>query len=1830
MSLFNPYKETRLDISLTSVGAALMIAGLILALICGQLALRGLPADAVSLKRSPSEIKRDGTIVPREQIHTEVFRRAFGYARVAHLGGGIMLFGAALVAIGHGGRLYRLVALGVSAAALAVTLPATVKLSTLAVRYSEPPPLVVQSPVEVRAVPHDRLPPDVLQPAGKPRRAARHLQRPPRRQAAPRNLQLSRDSGWFMSLNNVRIVGGNEVEFELDPSGRTDLTLTLRAGAPGASGPLGRPAADPLAVTLEARMLVGAAQVINGLDQPLISVRLSNPADLEKAPGSSPSIRPCPSPSNPVPITGTAICRRLRGEFVPGQTYKLRLLKGLPGEWIHLDKEVTQTVLIPDYTPQLNFADSGRYLSTRGRRTLKLEGVNITHALVTVRQVYDNNLLYFAMRESDRYVRDYGSHVRGLMGPASTLKLAPKLARNKPGAFPLDLSGVITNGLRGVYWVSVSSTDEEREPDEYSEYSESGDGASLAARLVVVSDLGLSVKKTPSGLLVWVTSLSTGNAVTGVTVRAYSVSNQELGDAVTGPDGIVQIPLDPKADATAEAYVITAAAPGDLTFLAMETTRVDIPGGQDGDPLLRKGYEAFLYSDRGVYRPGETAHIRAIVRDSRRGAPEPFPLELRVIRPDGREAAKAPSKTSPLGATGFDHRFDPAGPVGAYSVQAFVPGGKEPIGSLSLQHEEFVPPQIVVKMPLDTARVSTGEVFQVTTTASHLFGSPAAGLALRQTLSIKPAPFAPAGWEDHVFGDPQRNFSNIYTDPEEGELDENGGSVIEREVKVGNLPPASLVAILVSTVIDGTGRPASAFGRKPVDPVPFYIGVKAGEGNWVAGRPRAVDLAAVSPAGVVTNAGPLSARLEKVLWNTVLERGDNGGYTYVSKATREKVWTRDVALTGGRAKFEFDVATAGSYELSVTAPSGAATRISLYVSNGTAGWQDVNVAKAGQVEVSADVAEAAPGQVVKITGKAPFRGLALVTLESDVIITNAVVTMTGNAFEIPLRIPDTHDSTVYAVVSVVRALQAGDLPGTHRATGLLAIPVHRASEKAAAVIEAPELIRPQTDLVVKVRSPELAGQTAEVTIAAVDEAICMLTDFKTPDILAWLNRPRALAVALFDAFNYLLPEATDELLGRGAKVGGDGDMGLGSRLNPVDARRFRPVALWSGTLLLGPDGTAATTLKVPEFTGKLRVMAVVCGARGMPAPRSPCWCAARSSSSPPFRASPRRATVSTPACASTTSPRAPVNAKWTVSVTGAASLAGAAAGAADLARDAQQNLRIPLVAAATSGVARVTFAAGEGDLRYEETLDLAVRPARSSVVESGAFAVPPGETRSFDWPAGFALPSVRDRLCVAGLPSLSFSGGLEYLFRYPYGCLEQTTSTSFPLLYLVDLAELTDPRGRSREENAARIQSGIARVLSMQLSDGWLALWPSSRDAYPYGSIYAAHFLTEAARAGYEVPQAPFKDLLKAINSSLSSWNDGGATANGFNDQEIAYALYVLALNGQWNEGWSARLEEKKDNLAVSARILNAAAKAVSGRREEAAKMLQAVSPSALAATTPRKLGGSLNSPVQDLSLLLSAWLEVDPANAAVPDLARRLEATQKGGNGWYTTHDNALALMALGKFAARVAADQKAFEADIVIGPAKHAASTAKALSLKPDAALDKVVITNRGPGTAYVSWMRAGIPSAGVEPDNATGLKVTREWLDSTGKPRDPATFRQGDLAVVKVTVDSLGREVDQVAVEDLLPAGLEVENPVFKTSSSLPWLGELMKGPLLHVEHRDDRVLAFSGAFNGQLVFGYQVRAVTPGEFVLPAVSAECMYDPSLRAAKGASRIKAEALK
>jgi hypothetical protein len=255
----------------------------------------------------------------------------------------------------------------------------------------------------------------------------------------PDILQLSpKDSGWTMSLMNPRIVGGNEVEFELDPSGRTELTLALRTGALGASGPIGSLAADPLSLTLEAKMLVGRADgVLNGLDQPLINVRLSNPPDAEKL-ASFIALEPA------MPFTlesGTDYWNannvRIRGEFVPGKTYQVRALKGLPGlNGSTLEKEVTQTVLIPDYPAQINFADNGRYLSTRGRRSLKLEGVNITNAVATVRQVYDNNLLYFAMRESDRYVRDYGSHVRGLMGPASILKLEPKLVSNKPRRLP--------------------------------------------------------------------------------------------------------------------------------------------------------------------------------------------------------------------------------------------------------------------------------------------------------------------------------------------------------------------------------------------------------------------------------------------------------------------------------------------------------------------------------------------------------------------------------------------------------------------------------------------------------------------------------------------------------------------------------------------------------------------------------------------------------------------------------------------------------------------------------------------------------------------------------------------------------------------------------------------------------------------------------------------------------------------------------------------------------------------------------------------------------------------------------------------------------------------------------------------------------------------------------------------------------------------------------------------------------------------------------------------------------------------------------------------------
>jgi hypothetical protein len=317
---------------------------------------------------------------------------------------------------------------------------------------------------------------------------------------------------------------------------------------------------------------------------------------------------------------------------------------------------------------------------------------------------------------------------------------------------------------------------------------------------------------------------------------------------------------------------------------------------------------------------------------------------------------------------------------------------------------------------------------------------------------------------------------------------------------------------------------------------------------------------------------------------------------------------------------------------------------------------------------------------------------------------------------------------------------------------------------------------------------------------------------------------------------------------------------------------------------------------------------------------------------------------------------------------------------------------------------------------------------------------------------------------------------------------------------------------------------------------------------------------------------------------------------------------------------------EMKSGLSYYARLLNATALLVQGEPKRAVPLLQELG---LPGPGERDLGGCFNSPNRNAALLLSAWLDIEPANPAVPKLVQALRKTRVNGY-WGTTQETAMALMALGKYARATKGEVREFKGSITLpgGTTEAFNHTAERVWDFAPGETGAAVLANEGPGLLYYSFETEGVPIDTVDyykrlAGGNRGLKVTREWLDPDGKPLDPAKIRQGDLVVARITLEPNGRAYDNIAIEDLLPAGLEVENPNLDTAQVLPWLTTKFDW-CARRDIRDDRVLLFTRPVSGTSVFCYLARAVTPGRFTVPPVSAECMYDPAVRSVTSQSEM------
>ncbi|HEX3357020.1 MAG TPA: MG2 domain-containing protein, partial [Tepidisphaeraceae bacterium] len=1063
-------------------------------------------------------------------------------------------------------------------------------------------------------------------------------------------------------------------------SGALSLNVRLAAGLSGTSGPLG------LTQMVERSLPISEALFATELNANTpargdVSLRLRFNGDI------TPDIlHPMLSiePKIPFQLNPEYHGVQLVGAFQPATRYAITIAKpSASSDPQKYPRGDTLSVFVPDFPPSLWFEHDAGYLGSRGNRTLLAHAINISDIRVSITRVYDNNLVAWrntGNRFSETLQTDDFAH------PIATNKLHLSTKKNQTHDLQIALDDLLPADAAkdGVYRIQIAADDPKKSlPSETDEDNDEDAGQNSASAVVTLSDIGLSAKRTREGLTVWALSLASAKPLAGVRVRAFSDKNQLLGSATTNADGLATIaPIDPASGENC-AVVIADRASSDLTWLDLRSSQLNF-GNADttGQPYLQKGHEAFVYTDRGVYRPGETVHLRTIVRGPDNSTPPPFPIRWNILRPDLRNWNSTVTKLDADGNASWDLPLPDDLTTGRWTARVSLPGESEIFGSVTFQVEEFIPDRLKATVKLGHADQTDSpprlrladKTIAATIQGDWLFGKPAAGLQTHVVARLDPIPFAPPSWNGWTFGDTADTASVLNEAKPLGHRNEIDTDLLDDHGTAH--APLDLIAMLADTsgqplhtqshrskktepiapttqsssptypgpwkltvsasVLEPGGRGVTSNCQADIDVVDRYIAIQSPDLPPKPGETTPIPVALVAPDGSSSNSdATLDAALYRESWNTTLVYKD-GHYHYDSSRKLDPVGKPIRAtITKGRGEISISPPTSGAYVLRVCdGHNGAITSISFVATFG--GWDDnisredpekldlsllpapplsdalratqpALLAKLRPLILPAMVATTQPtnarktvsdefptDSVAQVLVRSPFAGRLLLSVETDDVISTQVIDMPRSQLLVPIAITGECRPNAYVTATVVRPIDPNAAWRVHRAVGVTRLKIDNTDRRLNIAITAPPEVRPNESLDVRLRITDSTAKpvaNAAIQVAAVDEGICQLTNFVTPDPFNFFFTMRALGVTSADLYSDLMPEVARP--DKTSAIGGDaGNENEDRHRTPISAKRVRPVALVSGILHTDQNGFAQTSFPLPQFVGKLRVMAV--------------------------------------------------------------------------------------------------------------------------------------------------------------------------------------------------------------------------------------------------------------------------------------------------------------------------------------------------------------------------------------------------------------------------------------------------------------------------------------------------------------------------------------------------------------------------------------------------------------------------------------------------------------
>ena len=1343
-----------------------------------------------------------------------------------------------------------------------------------------------------------------------------------------------------------------------------------------------------------------------------------------------------------------------------------------------------------------------------------------------------------------------------------------------------------------------------------------------AACNVFASNLGMIVKRNSlNKLWIAVSNILDTNPVGKAQVTVYNFQLQPIGKGETNGEGFVEI------SSKGTPFIVVAEAEKQKAYVRVvdgeeqSVSRFDV-GGKE----IQKGLKGFIYGERGVWRPGDTLHISFILEDREKRIPDKHPVALEIYNPKGQFYTKMISTQGMNGFYTFDVPTQAGDPTGLWNAYIKVGGTTFHKG---LRIETIKPNRLKINLTLPKILQSTDKNVTIPLASAWLTGATASKLKAKVEMSLSKVNTQFKNYGQYIFNDPATDFTTIKTDVFDGILNAEGKAGVTLKVPAATNAPGMLNATFTTRVFEPGGDASIYTQSIPFSPFVSYVGINLNQpkGKYIeTDKDHVFDIVTVNSQGQPVNRSNLEYKIYRISWSWWWENSDESFGTYINNSSITPVASGKLQTSGGKTTFKFrvDYPSWGRYLVYVKdKDSGHATGGTIYVdwpeSRGRSNKTDPSGIK--MLTFSLDKESYEIGETATAIIPAAAGGRALVSIENGSSVLHREwieVTNEGDTkytFEItPEMAPN-----VYLHISLLQphAQTINDLP--IRMYGIAPVFVTNRQTVLQPQIQMPEVLRPETDFNVTVS--EKSGKPMTYTLAIVDDGLLDLTNFKTPDPWNEFYSREALGIRTWDMY--------DNVLGASAgaysslfSVGGD------ATLKPADAKanRFKPVVKFIGPFYLGKGRQQTHTLKLPMYVGSVRAM-VVAGQDGA------------------YGNAEKTAFVRTPLMLLSTLPRVlsiqeeitvPVNVfameKQVKNVTvslqasgGGVQIEGSHQQSLTFNRPGDQLVFFTLKTGNKTGKATIKLTASGGGQQTKETIEIEVRNPNPIVTLRSSEWIETGQNKELSYQLGSLSANNQIKLEVSRIPSVDISRRFDFLYNYQHHCTEQLTSKALPLLFIAQFKTIDT---REAEKIKANVQEAIRQIYARQLPNGGFVYWPGNAVADEWISSYTGMFLTLAQEKGYAVHANVLNKWKRFQRAAAQNWRmpqEANNWQQWQSELQQAFRLYTLALAGAPEYGAMNRMKEQP-GLSIQAKWRLAAAYALTGKMKPAEELVYNAETTVIPYSSMNQIYGSSD---RDEAMILETLLLMNRERDALQQA--KVVSKNLSQENWFSTQSTAFALMAMGRLAEKLSGSL-----DFTWtwnGKQQPAVKSAKAVFEKEISTSPKsgtVAVKNQGKGALSVDLITRTQLLNDTLPAISDNLRMDIRYASMDGKPMSVNDIRQGTdfTAIASISNTSGTTDYTNLALTHIIPSGWEVYNermtvPEAEPQETTDSSGNV-SGQYTYQDIRDDRVLTYFNLRRGETkIFTIKLQATYAGNFILPSVQCEAMYDVNVQARSKAGR-------